>query len=82
MIPKRLSGRESSTGQCKNAGRWPSKTTLPTRTFSKKNGNFVLQHSGFDVGNGEILTNVRCGDDLMLHEKHCDECIFYDGKIH
>ena len=33
---------ESSTGQCKNAGKWPSKTTLPTRTFSKKNGSFVL----------------------------------------
>ena len=29
-----------------------------------------LTHCGFDLGNGEILTNVRCADDLMLYAKH------------
>ena len=35
-----------------------------------------LQHCGFDLGNGEILTNVRYADDLMLYAKHCDELVF------
>ena len=37
---------------------------------------FRLQHCGFDLGNGEILTNVRYADDLMLYAKHCDELVF------
>ena len=34
-----------------------------------------LQHYGFDLGNGESLTNVRYAHDLMLYAKHCDELI-------
>ena len=29
-----------------------------------------LQHCGFDLGNGEYLTNLRYADDLMLYAKH------------
>ena len=39
------------------------------------NGNFVC-NTGFDLGNGEYLTNVRYADDLMLYAKHWDELIF------
>ena len=35
-----------------------------------------LQHCGFDLGNGEILTNGRYAGDLMLYAKHCDELVF------
>ena len=35
-----------------------------------------LQHRGFDLGNGEYLTNLRYADDLMLYAKHWDELIF------
>ena len=28
-----------------------------------------LQHCGFDLGNGEILTNMRYADDVMLYAK-------------
>ena len=35
-----------------------------------------LQHCGFDLGNGEIFTNVRYADDLMLYAKHCDDFFF------
>ena len=35
-----------------------------------------LQHCGFDLGNGEYLTNLRYADDLMLYAKHWDELIF------
>ena len=34
-----------------------------------------LQHYGFDLGNGDLLTNVRYADDFMLYAKHCDELI-------
>ena len=40
-----------------------------------------LQHCGFDLGNGEILTNVRYADDLMLYAKHCDELVFMMGIV-
>ena len=35
-----------------------------------------LQHCGFDLGNGEILTNGRYAGDLMLYAKHCDDLVF------
>ena len=35
-----------------------------------------LQHCGFDLGNGEYLTNLRYADDLMLYAKHWGEFIF------
>ena len=80
--PSACRGANRLPASVKTPGGGPVKQRCPREPLKKKNGNFVLQHSGFDVGNGEILTNVRCGDDLMLYEKHCDECIFYDGKIH
>ena len=41
---------------------------------------FCLQHWGFVFGNGEILTNLKYADDLMLYAKHCDELIFMMEK--
>ena len=40
-----------------------------------------LQHCGFDLGNGEYLTNLSYADDLMLYAKHWDEFIFMETLI-